>query len=70
MNASLRARNVKEMTVLDFPYLLDNGAEADALLDRPRDDQSHVHTADRHREQEDVGRAVARLPEDSARFGG
>jgi TRAP-type transport system periplasmic protein len=35
MNASLLAGNVKEMAVLDFPYLLTNGAEADALLDGP-----------------------------------
>src|SRR5438552_17456606 len=55
MNASLLAGNVKEMAVLDFPYFLDNGAEADTLLDRPRDDQSHVYAADRHREQERPG---------------
>ena len=35
MNASLLAGNVKEMAVLDFPYLLNSGAEADALLDGP-----------------------------------
>ena len=33
MNASLLAGNVKEMAVLDFPYLFDNAAEADAVID-------------------------------------
>ena len=33
MNASLLAGNVKEMTILDFPYLINDAREADALLD-------------------------------------
>src|SRR5215207_947946 len=33
MNASLLAGNVKEMAVLDFPYLFDNAGEADAVID-------------------------------------
>ena len=35
MNASLLAGNVKEMAILDFPYLFNNAAEADAILDGP-----------------------------------
>ena len=35
MNASLLAGNVKEMTILDFPYLINDAKEADALLDGP-----------------------------------
>jgi tripartite ATP-independent transporter DctP family solute receptor len=35
MNASLLAGNVKEMTILDFPYLISDSKEADALLDGP-----------------------------------
>lgn len=35
MNASLLAGNVKEMSVLDFPYLFESAAEADAVLDGP-----------------------------------
>jgi TRAP-type transport system periplasmic protein len=35
MNASLLAGNVKEMSVLDFPYLFESAAEADAILDGP-----------------------------------
>ena len=35
MNASLLAGNVKEMTILDFPYLINDSKEADALLDGP-----------------------------------
>ena len=33
MNASLLAGNVKEMAILDFPYLFNNAQEADAILD-------------------------------------
>jgi TRAP-type transport system periplasmic protein len=33
MNASLLAGNVKEMAVLDFPYLFSSAAEADAVID-------------------------------------
>lgn len=33
MNASLLAGNVKEMSVLDFPYLFESAQEADAILD-------------------------------------
>jgi tripartite ATP-independent transporter DctP family solute receptor len=33
MNASLLAGNVKEMAILDFPYLFNNAQEADAVLD-------------------------------------
>src|SRR5215210_2338094 len=35
MNASLLAGNVKEMAVLDFPYLFNNPEEADAVIDGP-----------------------------------
>lgn len=35
MNASLLAGNVKEMAILDFPYLFNNAQEADAILDGP-----------------------------------
>src|SRR5215204_7100753 len=35
MNASLLAGNVKEMSVLDFPYLFESAQEADAILDGP-----------------------------------
>lgn len=35
MNASLLAGNVKEMAILDFPYLFSNAREADAILDGP-----------------------------------
>src|SRR4029450_8014895 len=35
MNASLLAGNVKEMAILDFPYLFTNAQEADAILDGP-----------------------------------
>ena len=35
MNASLLAGNVKEMAILDFPYLFNSAAEADAILDGP-----------------------------------
>ena len=35
MNASLLAGNVKEMAVLDFPYLFNSAQEADAILDGP-----------------------------------
>jgi TRAP-type transport system periplasmic protein len=35
MNASLLAGNVKEMAILDFPYLFNNAPEADAILDGP-----------------------------------
>src|ERR671913_1599622 len=33
MNASLLAGNVKEMAVLNFPYLFDNAGEADAVIE-------------------------------------
>ena len=33
MNASLLAGNVKEMAILDFPYLFNSAQEADAILD-------------------------------------
>jgi tripartite ATP-independent transporter DctP family solute receptor len=35
MNASLLAGNVKEMSVLDFPYLFESAQEADGVLDGP-----------------------------------
>lgn len=35
MNASLLAGNVKEMAILDFPYLFNTPEEADAVLDGP-----------------------------------
>jgi tripartite ATP-independent transporter DctP family solute receptor len=35
MNASLLAGNVKEMAIFDFPYLVANAEEADAILDGP-----------------------------------
>jgi tripartite ATP-independent transporter DctP family solute receptor len=35
MNASLLAGNVKEMAILDFPYLFNSVQEADAILDGP-----------------------------------
>jgi tripartite ATP-independent transporter DctP family solute receptor len=35
MNASLLAGNVKEMAVLDFPYMFNTAEEADAVLDGP-----------------------------------
>ena len=35
MNASLLAGNVKEMAILDFPYLFNSATEADAILDGP-----------------------------------
>ena len=35
MNASLLAGNVKEMAVLDFPFLFNNSAEAYAVVDGP-----------------------------------
>src|SRR5687768_3417724 len=35
MNASLLAGNVKEMAVLDFPYLFNSSEEADAVIDGP-----------------------------------
>jgi TRAP-type transport system periplasmic protein len=35
MNASLLAGNVKEMAVLDFPYLFNSPEEADAVIDGP-----------------------------------
>jgi tripartite ATP-independent transporter DctP family solute receptor len=35
MNASLLAGNVKEMAILDFPYLFNSAQEADAILDGP-----------------------------------
>jgi TRAP-type transport system periplasmic protein len=35
MNASLLAGNVKEMSVLDFPYLFESAQEADGALDGP-----------------------------------
>src|SRR5215210_4389812 len=33
MNASLLAGNVKEMSVLDFPFLFNTAGEADAVID-------------------------------------
>src|SRR5215207_5194488 len=35
MNASLLAGNVKEISVLDFPYLFESAQEADVILDGP-----------------------------------
>lgn len=35
MNASLLAGNVKEMAALDLPFLFNNAAEADAVIDGP-----------------------------------